>query len=219
MNYLAHALPFLDQPYLAAGTGVPDWLTVVDRRVRVRSKHVEPFLGDDDPVTAAVAAGILQHVRDDGRFHQTRAFAELALQLTAGARDVLDREPGFRPGFLGHVLVEVLLDASLAARQPDRLEAYYRAMETVDVARVQRAVNRMAPRPTDRLAPMISRFLQERILWDYLKDAKLLVRLNQVMRRVKLAQLPEVFLDFLPEARRLVECRKDELLEGIPAGC
>ena len=29
MNYFAHALPFLDDPYLAAGTGVPDWLSVV----------------------------------------------------------------------------------------------------------------------------------------------------------------------------------------------
>ena len=32
MNYFAHALPFLDQPYFMAGTAVPDWLTVVDRQ-------------------------------------------------------------------------------------------------------------------------------------------------------------------------------------------
>ena len=32
MNYFAHALPFLDRPYFVAGTAVPDWLTVADRR-------------------------------------------------------------------------------------------------------------------------------------------------------------------------------------------
>ena len=57
MNYFAHAIPFLDNAYLTAGTGVPDMLTVVDRRVRVRSKHVTPFLADPDPTTAAVAGG------------------------------------------------------------------------------------------------------------------------------------------------------------------
>ena len=40
MNYFAHALPFLDDdPYFVAGTGVPDWLSVADRDVRVRLKH------------------------------------------------------------------------------------------------------------------------------------------------------------------------------------
>ena len=63
---------------------------------------------------------------------------------------------------------------------------------------------------------MIAGFCRERILWDYLEDAKLLVRLNQVMRRVRLGELPDHFRDVLPPARRLVEGRKDELLEGIP---
>ena len=59
MNYFAHALPFLDRPYFLAGTAVPDWLTVADRKVRLRSKHVEVFLDDADPCVAAVASGVL----------------------------------------------------------------------------------------------------------------------------------------------------------------
>jgi hypothetical protein len=80
MNYFAHARPFLDQPYFMAGTGVPDWLTVVDRRVRLRAKHAEA---------------------------------------------------GLRLAFFGHLL--------------------------------------------------IGHFCRERILWNYLEDDKLMVRLNQVM--------------------------------------
>ncbi|MFH1265489.1 MAG: hypothetical protein ABIK89_07145 [Planctomycetota bacterium] len=205
MNYFAHAYPFLEDPCFAAGTGVPDWLTVVDRRVRVRLKHAEPLADDPDPPTASVARGIIQHIRDDARFHATRAFTELSLELSGLARDLLAEESGFRPQFLGHLLVEVLLDASLIAEDPARLEEYYRTIESVDPRLVEDAVNRMAPRPTTRLAVMISRFCEARILWDYLEDVKLLKRLDQVMRRAKLAPLPERFLEVLPEARRRVD--------------
>jgi len=217
MNYFAHALPFLDQPYFMAGTGVPDWLTVVDRRVRVRTKHVEPFLHDPDPHTAAVAGGIVQHLRDDARFHNTRAFLETCLELTARVRDALAAEAGFRPSFLGHLLLEVLLDAALAAEQPASLEKYYQVLEAVDATVVQRAVNRISPVPSDRLALMIRQFCRHRVLWDYLEDGKLMVRLNQVLGRVGFEPLPAGFLDVLPAARRLVAARKSELLDGIPA--
>jgi hypothetical protein len=234
MNYLAHALPFLDRPYFVAGTAVPDWLTVVDRRVRVRSKHAEPFLGDADSCLAAVAGGVLQHLRDDLRFHSTRAFAETSLELTVRVRDSLGGETGLRPAFLGHLLTELLLDAALAAEDPGRVTAYYRALDEVDAARVEEAVNRMAPRPigncpdfrvsgngtvplnAGRLAMFIGLFRRERILWDYLEDAKLMVRLNQIMRRVRQEPLHDDFVAILPAARELVTRRKSMLLDGIP---
>lgn len=216
MNYFTHALPFLDDPYFAVGTGVPDWLSVVDRRLRVRSKHAEPFLEDGDPKVVAIAGGILQHLRDDNRFHQSRAFAELSLQLTVMARDALAGETSFRPSFLGHLVLELLVDASLIAQWPDRLDAYYDLLESVDVTAVAEAVGRMASRPAAKLGPLISGFCRERILWDYLEDAKLLVRMNQVMSRVRLAPLPDAFRQILPEARRLVSDRMDDLMDGIP---
>jgi hypothetical protein len=80
-------------------------------------------------------------------------------------------------------------------------------------------VNRVAPRPTERLAPAFSDFCSRRILWDYLEDGKLLVRLGQVMRRLGLAELPEHFEAILPQARRLVESRKSELLGAASPPC
>jgi hypothetical protein len=217
VNYFAHALPFLDDPYFAVGTGVPDWLSVVDRRVRMRMKYVEPFTVDPDPTIAAVAGGVRQHLADDAHFHGTRAFAETNIELIVLMRDVLDGETGLRPGFLGHLLAEVLLDAALVAEHPDELQQYYRLLESTDATVVEAAVNRMAPRPTERLATMIVMFTRERILSDYLEDAKLLRRLNQVMRRIRLEPLPDRFAEILPAAREVVARRREELLEGIPA--
>jgi hypothetical protein len=216
MNYFAHALPFLDRPYFVAGTAVPDWLAVADRQVRLRSKHAEAYLGDADPCVADVAGGILQHLRDDAQFHATRAFAETSLELTVMARDALGGETGLRPAFLGHLLVELLLDATLVADDPRRLAEYCRVLEGVGARRVEEVVNRLAPRSTERLAVFIELFRRERILWDYLEDGKLMMRLNQIMRRVRLEQLPDDFPALLPAARILVKERKRLLLEGIP---
>jgi hypothetical protein len=63
---------------------------------------------------------------------------------------------------------------------------------------------------------MIVGFRNQRILWDYLQDAKLLKRLNQVMRRVGLAELPDCFADLLGELRCRVAVRQSELLAGLP---
>jgi hypothetical protein len=217
MNYFAHALPFRDRPCFLAGTCVPDWLSVADRRLRLRSKHIEPFRRNDDPCTAEVAAGVLQHLQDDARFHETRAFAETSLTLTAHARDALDGETGLRPAFLGHLLTEVLLDAALIADGQEGLIEYYHVLDRLDPKQIEAAVNRMAPRPTARLAYFIDLFRRERVLWDYLEDGKLMVRLSQVMRRVRLDALPDGFAAMLPAARKLVAERKDILLEGIHA--
>ena len=141
-------------------------------------------------------------------------FAELTLELTGMIRRELDSDSGFRPSFLGHLLVEVLLDAHLIAEDPDRLEEYYGVMDRVDTNLVQQAVNRMARGHTERLAELIRGFTGHRVLSDYARDDKLFVRLNQVMRRVKCETLPESFCRILPEARRKVKLREEELLNG-----
>ena len=214
MNYFAHGRRFVDDPYFLAGTAVPDWLGVVDRRVRVRSRQALPHIAAEDPRVASIARGILQHLHDDDWFHQTRAFAELSLELCRMFRRALPADEGFRPHFLGHILVEILLDGALIAESPGSLDAYYQALEKVDGRCVEDAVNRMAARPTRDLGTFIPLFSRERFLSDYADDGKLLFRLNQVMRRVRLPRLPAGIAELLAACRPLVDARKDELLHG-----
>lgn len=221
MNYFAHAFAFIDRPdadpWFLAGTALPDWLTAADPEVRVRWRHVAPLAADADARTAALARGMLQHWADDARFHRTRAFAEATLGVGAMVRSRLGEEDGLRRGFLAHLLVELCLDAALIAEAPGRLERLYELLESVDGQRVQHLVNRAVPRPATRLAALVGAFSRQRVLWDYLEDAKLLVRINQVLRRVGLEELPGGFVRSVPGARHLVEKHRAGLLEGIPA--
>ncbi|MCA9269935.1 MAG: hypothetical protein KDA41_15750 [Planctomycetales bacterium] len=212
MNYFAHGRAHVDDPYRLAGTAVPDWLNVVDRKVRARSKGALPVANQGDPQAAAVAQGVLEHHRDDAWFHSTPAFAELSCRFTTDIRDAIPRDDGLRPSFLGHILVEILLDWALAAEDPSALEAYYAALATVDPAAVEQAVAQIAGRPATGLARFIGLFVEHRFLFDYADDDKLLFRLNQVMRRVKLSPLPAEFTALLARFRPEVQSRRQALL-------
>jgi hypothetical protein len=212
MNYLAHGFRFTDQPYFLAGTAAPDWLSVIDRKMRLRSKRAAELIGDSDPRLAALARGVVQHHLDDQWFHQTAAFSELSLKLAVEIRCFLPADDGFRPSFLGHILVELLLDAALAEDRPQHLDNYYAALSRLDPHGVQQMINRLATRTSERVAELIGRFCEERFLYDYLEDATLLVRLNHVLRRVGLARLPAEFAQLLPAFRQRVRDRSHELL-------
>lgn len=218
MNYFGHGYRYVDDPHFLAGTAVPDWLSVINRRVRARARLAQPFMRDADPVLAAVAAGVVRHHQDDDWFHRTRAFAELSLALTVSIREQLAGDRGFRPSFLGHILVEILLDGVLIEQDMGRLHRYYQSMQSLDVVAVSQAIHRMTTGTVPNLPEMIRRFCTERFLYDYLDNAKLLTRLNRVMGRVNLPQLPLSFLSFLPDARRHVSERRDELLTD-PTDC
>jgi hypothetical protein len=204
MNYFAHAIRFLDRPYFLAGTALPDWLSVVDRSVRLRARHVAPFADGAGTPAADVAAGVLQHLEDDAWFHRTPAFAVASAELTVQFREALPADDGHRPAFLGHILTEMLLDAVLIERHPARLLDYYAALSQLDARVIEAAVNHMAPRPTDRLKVFIPLFTQERFLFDYRDSERLRFRLNQIMRRVRLSPLPAGFEARLDTARNVV---------------
>ncbi|MCI0362167.1 MAG: hypothetical protein L0211_27105 [Planctomycetaceae bacterium] len=212
MNYLAHGFRFTDEPYFLAGTAAPDWLSVIDRKMRLRARRAAEFAADADPQLAALARGVIQHHHDDEWFHQTEAFNALQLAFAVEIRRVLPGDEGFRPSFLGHILVELLLDAVLAEEEPGRLDNYYAALDRVDPATVQAAINRLATCTTDRLEMFIPRFNRERFLSDYGQDNTLLVRLNHVMKRVQLPVLPDDIAELFPAMRRQVRQRRDELL-------
>jgi hypothetical protein len=212
MNYLAHAIRFLDRPWFAAGTAVPDWLSVADRPVRVRARLLEPVLptlGSHEE--REIAAGILQHLHDDQWFHGTAGFAMATGKLSVAFRRV-SSDSDFPASFLGHIVMEMLLDAELIRRHPGKLERYYDALERVDAGLIESVVNRGAKTPTERLSKLVPLFVAEHFLSDYVEPERLLHRLNQVMRRVKLPGLPEGVLPVLHEGALIVEEHFDSLL-------
>lgn len=212
MNYFTHAIRYLDRPYFAAGVCVPDWLSVVDRKARVRGRRISerlPELTDDD---AEIARGIQQHLDDDRWFHGTAAFYQVTALIAQSFRENLDASDSWRCGFLGHITMELLLDAALIEQDSTRLDRYYDLLRGINANQLQSVVSNLATREVTRLAEMVEMFINERFLQDYLDDRKLLRRLNQVMKRIQLAPLPDATLVTLAYAREVVRGEVGQLL-------
>lgn len=219
MNYLAHSLELFDDPAAVAGAAVPDWLGLTRPRLRCRSKHAAPHLQSHDPLLAGVARGVVRHHADDGWFHATRAFVEVSVELARRIRATVGDDSPHRPGFLGHILLELLLDARLAEADETLLPRYYEALAEVDPGDVAGAIGLMTGVDASSLAAIIARFAALEFLYDYADNRRLTMRLNQVLGRVGLPALPEQFLDMLPQARMLVAEAAPALLDRESALC
>ena len=212
MNYLAHSLACIDDPYQVAGVAVPDWLGLTRPRLRCRSRQAAPFAEASDAVAASVARGVMQHHADDDWFHNTPAFCELSLDFARRVRHATGDVDGMRPSFLGHILVELLLDATLIAERREHVDDYYAALGMIDADRVAAIVGEMVGGDASQLASIVRKFTAMRFLYDYVEDEPLTYRLNQVMRRVQLPELPPRFSSVLPAARGLVAEHRAALL-------
>jgi hypothetical protein len=214
VNYFAHAICYLDRPNFIAGLAVPDWLSVVNRKARVRRKKVIAALEQLTAGDHEIAVGILQHLDDDQWFHGTEAFFRVTGELGRRFREVLGPEDAWRCGFLGHIVLEILIDRVLIENDPAALDRYYQVIAEVDRFEVQQLVDALATEPVPDLARFIDLYIQERFLADYVDDLRLLHRLNQVMRRVGLMPLPVEVTRVLQEGSRLV---REQLPELLPA--
>lgn len=213
VNYLSHAYQYLDNPYFIAGTALPDWMSVVDRKNRARSQRAELVLDHADARVASLAQGVVQHHFDDKWFHQTECFVRLSTSFAVEVRGKLAEGAGHQAGFLSHIVVELLLDSVLIEDQPNYLADYYSALSQLDVQVVQQAANLICTKSFDALPKLIPRFIQEQFLADYQLDEKLHWRLNHVMRRVGLPDLPPAIIDWLAHARKRVRAEATELLQ------
>ena len=212
MNYLSHAYRYLDRPYYAAGTALPDWMSLIDRKNRARRQFAEPVASHEDPQIADFARGVMRHHDDDRWFHGSKTFVEMSTGFAVELRALLQKGLGHQAGFAGHIIVELLLDAILIERHPELLDEYYSVFDSLDVHVVQEAANEICRKPVDKLVVLIPRFVQERFLSDYPEDGPLLKRINGVMRRVGLPEMPDSVVSWLATARPRVRCAADELL-------
>ena len=219
MNYLAHGYRFLDQPIFLAGTAVPDWLRVSDPRVRARAKLTAATLenSDDEPFQQ-LCRGILQHHADDDLFHASIVFQQISEQLATSFRLIMPDCYDHRPGILGHIVTELLLDNELARRDPTLLPRYYKALDFIESEWIQSAVNRIVRKPAYELSRFVDIFCDVQFLYDYAANSQLLYRLNQVFGRAQLEPLNEKVFGVFDEARELLRVRSMDLLEFTTAG-
>jgi hypothetical protein len=212
MNYLAHSLRFLDDPYALAGACLPDWLRVVDRRARV---HVHA-LDATPPVHAhevRLDHGVRAHHDDDLRFHTHATFEALTDTLVREVRALSD-DPRFRASTIGHILAEMLLDAAILERAPTSGTRFYDALDELEGERIATFARERSGRPLPMMGALLRRFSDARFVLDYVQDEGVLRAMNGVLMRTGLPRMPDGFLDVVRAARPRVREAHLELIEA-----
>lgn len=198
MNYLAHALPHLHDPWLVAGTSLPDWLRFV--RVRLRHDRLATLSPAAGSAAERLRAGVLRHHEDDRRFHTDQRFEAQAAAL---ARELRALEPGprFRASTIAHVAVEMLVDAALLRSHPGCGARYYAALESLDSAELDAATRELCGAEVPRLPVLHRRFLEARFILAYQRDAGVISALDGVLARLGLPATPKGAVACIEKAR------------------
>lgn len=189
MNFLAHALLHLDDPWVVAGTSLPDWLRVLQRGVRLPPARLNALALAQGSPTHRLRAGVLRHHEDDRRFHAEPGFEALAHELTLALR-ALSPDRRFRASTLAHISVEILVDAALLESHPGCGERYYQAVASLDAAELGEAARTLSEAELPRLPELHRRFLQARFILDYVSDEGVVGALDAVLRRTGLPPTP-----------------------------
>jgi hypothetical protein len=203
MNYLAHALPFLHDDaahadWRVAGTSLPDWLRAVDKKARLRPGVLDAVMVHDDDRFVALRDGAARHHHDDTRFHADEVFDAASADLAARLRRL---DAGLRASTIGHVLVEMLVDATLMDTRPGLLQRYYAVVDGLDEGHVAAFARRATGRPLEHAEVLIDRFRRSRFLVAYQTDDGLLSCLVGVCRRAGLAPPPPSTTTLIAAAR------------------
>jgi hypothetical protein len=216
MNCFAHAYPFLEDPYFIVGACLPDWMAVINRKVRFRSHRIAPWIESTDPRIRSLFSGVQQHLNDDHWFHGTSIFVELNLKLSKRLAYFESGISSLQSNFVAHIAIEMLIDDELSNRHPGQLEYYYEQLNVVDAAWLQNQLEQFAVDREVAYARFHERFLEARFLFDYASNDGMLYRLNQVMRRAQLSPLSSRTVEWIPEVRVAVRDHFLDLLHAYP---
>ena len=213
MNYLAHALEVLEDPWQVAGTALPDWLRASSPKVRLRPAQLA-LLPPQPSCWNRLALGLRMLWTQDQHFHAHGPFVSLCAAARQELEQQLSLPNAHALSFLAHLLVELLLDAALIGHDPQLAQRYYQALDQIEPQEVARFVQHLTGRECPALAGFVERFRRVRFLYDYLDDRLLWFRSSQVLARVGIS-LPTAPPSCLGTLRRLVEQGREQLL--VPA--
>jgi len=215
MNFLSHAFRFLENPEFALGTQIPDLMNVVDRKARPRRKLAEKWLKSSAKDHRQLVLGIVQHHIDDQDFHNNTLFHKLNTQLSEFFREQCPDPKGMRSWFSAHIVIEMLLDTAVSNWKPQLRDRLYDVFRNHKPETVGKVVSQIVGKPLPRFEKMYQMFLTERFLYDYDTDEGILMRLNQVVKRVGLEPFQCGGLQCMAHARQVVYDNWKPLLECL----
>lgn len=188
MNFLAHFYLDRDHPSsdFVIGAATPDLLSIYNSGLRIKAGHVDHLsAARRSHVDPQFLAGLERHFHADRVFHSSPLFATETQLFSRWLEDEFVDQDVPRKYFIAHIILELLLDKVLIARNPDLLQSYYKHFENLKpFDRICKASEEVAAHPLPNYDSFLQKFTENQYLYHYQEYDHLIYILRRLLRRV-----------------------------------
>ena len=183
MNYLTHFLVDhkMDNPNYNFGLALPDLVNVSKRGWRPDT-HLFPV---PDKNVNDIWEGYNRHIAADAIFHNSELFVKHSKRLRKELEKQGFNQPGIRLFFVGHVLLEMLLDRHILKTRRNMADQFYDQLNLVmenDIESFFETAGTIVP---DRFLEFFGKFKNSQYLYSYAESNGIFFAMNRLLHRTK----------------------------------
>ncbi len=204
MNYLTHFLidHKKDNPNYNFGLALPDLVNISKRGWRAESQL---FPVENENVNQ-IWEGYQQHFAADAQFHNSELFVKHSKRLRKEFEVHGLNQPGIRLFFVGHVLLEMLLDRHIIKTRREIADQFYEQLNLVNESDIESFFEFTGDKIPYSFLEFFGKFKNSRYLYSYAEDNGMFFALNRLLRRTG---QPEFELDHEAAFNELI--RREEI--------
>ncbi|MFY0672839.1 MAG: hypothetical protein JXQ87_05520 [Bacteroidia bacterium] len=156
----------------------PDFLGIVDRRYKLNQ-----FLSDYSGGNSEFVLGVKHHQLADELWHYGDYFNQKteAIKNVLKIHNMVDRP--FRPFFMTHVMLELLLDRTIVRQEQEVAISLYESLEKIESKFLDELFNDRVL--SSRFRGFFENFTENRYTLSYAYNEKFIYALNRLFERVK----------------------------------
>ncbi len=178
MNFISHFYCHqTDSPYHNFGLHFPDFLGIVNREYKLTQ-----FLTDYQGNCEEFLIGIKNHIRADEIWHSHIYFKEKTEQIKKVLADFEMLEKPYRPFFMTHVMLEILLDRAIILNEQQVAINMYQSLEKCDLNFLKALF--VDEKSNDKFNRFFHEFLKNRYTLTYADNEMFIYALNRLFSRV-----------------------------------
>jgi hypothetical protein len=193
MNFISHF--YIDRDVqnslFIVGSITPDLMSIYNSSLRIKKSHLNRFQSNLHPdVPQSFVDGLARHFFVDRVFHSSVHFQAETQRIS---RELAQRFPQYdiqRKFFIGHILLELLLDKILIDSNPDLLEDFYAHFsQAEEYPLIQNATAEISGHDLPKYTSFLKKFHDHKYLRQYQKYEHISFVLNHILRRVKITKI------------------------------
>ena len=183
MNYLSHFLVDhkKDNPNYNFGLALPDLVNISKRGWRAESKAF-PVANKN---VNEIWEGYQQHFTADAQFHNSDFFEKHSKRLRKEFEERGLNQPGIRLFFVGHVLLEMLLDRHIVKTRRNIADLFYEQLDLVIDSDIESFFEAAGDKIPDRFLEFFGKFKNSKYLFTYAENEGMFYALNRLLRRTR----------------------------------